>query len=238
MTAEGIVSALGEARRARGDAERPFVTLSYAQSLDGCISSSRHERLSLSGREAFELTHTLRAMHDAICIGIGTVLTDDPLLTVRYVEGSNPRPVIVDAELRFPPGSRLITENPLSPWIFTTAAADAGRRKTLEAAGARIIEVPAAGAGLVDAKRCLETLHAEGIGSVMVEGGAAVITTMLSWRLVDVVVVTIAPLIIGGLHAVGALSGPAGERVRELRLVRHERLGEDLVLVAESPRDA
>jgi 3,4-dihydroxy 2-butanone 4-phosphate synthase/GTP cyclohydrolase II len=79
---------------------RPFVTLAYAQSLDGSLAARRGEPLSLSGLESQKLTHRLRASHSAILVGISTLLADDPQLNVRLVEGENPQPVVLDSRLR------------------------------------------------------------------------------------------------------------------------------------------
>ena len=94
---------------------RPLVTLSYAQSLDGCIAAGPGQRLSLSGPEALMLTHELRAAHAAILVGIGTVLADDPRLTVRLVPGSHPQPVVVDSRLRIPDDCYLLRHGPRRP---------------------------------------------------------------------------------------------------------------------------
>ncbi|MCK4899238.1 MAG: RibD family protein, partial [Anaerolineales bacterium] len=91
---------LADAKADSQSAERPLVTLSYAQSLDGSIAVRRGSPLSLSSPEAMTLTHRLRAAHETILVGIGTVLADNPRLTVRLVEGRNPQPIILDSHLR------------------------------------------------------------------------------------------------------------------------------------------
>src|SRR5438874_9179107 len=93
---------------ARVPAERPFVTLSYAQSLDGSITTRPGATLGLSNSASQALTHDIRAHHEAILVGVNTVLTDDPRLTVRLVDGRSPRPVIVDSHLKTPPTARLL----------------------------------------------------------------------------------------------------------------------------------
>ena len=98
------------AELARQNTGRPFVTLTYAQSLDGSIARVPGKRLQLSGPEAQAMTHRLRAVNDAILVGIGTVLADNPRLTVRLAEGSDPQPVILDSKLRFPLDANLPTE--------------------------------------------------------------------------------------------------------------------------------
>lgn len=87
----------------------PFVTVSYAQSLDGCLASHDHRALALSGQASMTLTHRIRAVHDAILVGVQTVLNDDPMLTVRLVEGEHPQPIVLDSRLRFPMSARLLT---------------------------------------------------------------------------------------------------------------------------------
>ena len=86
--------------------DRPRVTLTYAQSLDGSITARSGAPLSLSGAESLHYTHQLRAAHDAILVGIGTVLSDDPRLDVRLVTGPSPRPIVLDSELRCPVTAR------------------------------------------------------------------------------------------------------------------------------------
>ena len=215
---------------------RPFVTLSYAQSLDGSIAARRGATTPISGPEALRLTHQLRAHHDAILVGIGTVLADDPQLTVRLVPGPNPQPVIVDSRLRLPPTARLLGDG--RPWIATTDAADRRRQAALEAAGARVVRLPADDAGRVSLPALLAYLHRQGIRSLMVEGGAQVITGILADRLADRLVVTIAPLLLGGLNAVatGRPSGPAalnGHLLPALLRPRYRVVGRDVVLFGE-----
>ena len=180
---------------------RPLVLLSYAQSIDGSLTARRGRSLPLSGSASLRFTHHLRASHDAILVGIGTVLADDPRLTVRHAEGSDPRPIVIDSALRCPPSARLLQHAP-SAWVFTTARAPADRWQALESAGARIWKVPAVESGRIDLLALLEILSELGIGSLMVEGGAGVITSFFAQQLAQVVALTIAPAFVGGLHAV------------------------------------
>lgn len=205
----------------------PYVTLSYAQSLDGAISLRRGQPTALSGPQALAMTHQLRAEHDAILVGIGTVLADDPRLTVRLVSGPDPQPVVVDSQLRLPPTARLL-QNPRPPWIATTAAADPGREATLTAAGARILRLPGT-AGQVNLPALLHRLHELGISRLMVEGGATIINNFLAARLVDHLVVTVTPALLGGLPAVHNL-GPAGTALPRLHQPHYQQLGRDLIV--------
>ena len=176
----------------------PFVTLSYAQSLDGCLTTRQGTPFPISAPASLTMTHTLRAAHSAILVGIGTVLADDPALTVRLVAGDSPQPVIVDSHLRTPPDARLLRgKQPV--WIATTPlGAQTSRRQHLEQAGARIFTLPADGDGRVDLAALLGCLGAEGIRSLMVEGGAHILTSFLEKRLADYAVITIAPVFLGG----------------------------------------
>lgn len=222
---QAVMTWLAQAAGHRQRTGRPFVTLSYAQSLDGCITDRPGQPLDLSGEAAMRLTHQLRAAHDAILVGRGTVLTDNPRLHVRLVEGRDPQPVILDSHLRVPLDANLITRRASPPWIAATDQADQEKQLALEAAGARILRLPADGDGRVSLPALLNRLGELGINSLMVEGGARVITSFLAERLVDGLVLTIAPVFVGGLHAVGRLA-----HMPRLRNMRHQQLGDDLIV--------
>jgi 3,4-dihydroxy 2-butanone 4-phosphate synthase/GTP cyclohydrolase II len=221
---EALVAGAGAYRRA---ARRPLVTLSYAQSLDGSLAACRGQPLALSGPESLELTHRLRAAHDAILVGIGTVLADNPRLTVRLASGPQPQPVVLDSDLRTPPGAALLG-GPRPPWIAATEAAPPDRASGLERAGARLLRFPPGPDGRIPLPALLERLAELGVNSLMVEGGAEVITAFLANRLADQVVLTVAPLFVGGLRAVGG-SAPLPDFSR-LRQVQAEQYGEDLIV--------
>ncbi len=212
-----------------GGGKRPFITLSYAQSLDGSITARQGQPLAISGRQSLDMTHQLRVEHDAILVGIGTVLADDPQLTTRLVDGRSPQPVILDSHLRFPIGAHLL-KNPRPPWIITVAPVEESRRQALEAAGACVIVIAPNAMGQVTLTLMLEQLAARGITSLMVEGGAQVITSFLAARLVDRLVITVAPMLVGGLKAIGRLVQTNGAGFPRLRNPHQEWLGEDMVL--------
>lgn len=251
---------LGQARARKQPRERPFVTLAYAQSVDGSISIARGLRSALSGPESLRFTHALRAGHDGILVGVGTVLADDPELRVRLVDGRDPQPVIVDSHLSTPIEAKLLAQSGRRPWIGTTTdrgrirardkgpqndtgCGDADRHTMIEAGGGRLFVSEPQANGWVDLVALLRQLHAAGIEHLMVEGGARIITSFLDARLVDYVAVTIAPMFMGGLSAVGELtrapappsapaaalapSGPALSRWMSARL------GDDLVMAGE-----
>jgi 3,4-dihydroxy 2-butanone 4-phosphate synthase/GTP cyclohydrolase II len=224
---------LAGAQAHRSQTGRPLVTLSYAQSLDGCIAARAGEKLALSGPESMQLTHRLRSMHDAILVGIGTLLADNPRLTVRLVQGRDPQPVVLDSHLQIPLEASLL-QNPCLPWIACLDTADPKKAELLAGMGVNILRTGADGAGHVSVPVLLERLADLGIDSIMVEGGARVISTFLRLRLVDRVVLTISPVFLGGLRAVGqdvfaAQSGSPGlyPRLEEMGV---EQLGGDLIV--------
>lgn len=179
---------------------RPFVTLSYAQSLDGCLTEKAGKSFPLSGREAMVMTHQLRASHEGILIGIETALVDNPQLTVRHVKGPTPQPVILDTHLRLPLDSSLMVgETP--PWIATSHSVDAEQVALFETRGASVIRVPES-VECVDLSELLQLLAQRGIRRLMVEGGRRVISSFLEHKLVDLVVLTISPRILGGVPAI------------------------------------
>jgi 3,4-dihydroxy 2-butanone 4-phosphate synthase/GTP cyclohydrolase II len=233
---EPIERALARVRANLQAGNRPCVTLTYAQSLDGSISARRGQPLPLSGPASARLTHQLRSSHDAILVGIGTVLSDDPRLDVRLVEGRNPQPVVLDSQLRTPPSSNLLggVYSPARvPLIVATEGAPGTRVAALQASGAEVLCLPADEDGLVSLPHLLPLLRARGIERLMVEGGARVIASFLRQRLVDFFILTIAPVLVGGLRAIEEGqwrdSAPTGRSFPRIQEGDWARLGEDLV---------
>jgi GTP cyclohydrolase II len=206
--------------------ERPFVTLAYAQSLDGSIARERNRRLGLSCRSSQKLTHELRVAHDAILVGIGTVLADDPRLNVRFTSGPDPQPIVVDSRLRLPLDAHLLQEG-RGAWVASTAGASPDRERAIRAKGAEVVRLPEAANGWVDLEELLRTAQHRGIEHLLVEGGARILTSFLESRLVDYVVVTISPQFIGGVPVLEQHELSSSPRLSSWRC---ERVGEDLVL--------
>jgi 3,4-dihydroxy 2-butanone 4-phosphate synthase/GTP cyclohydrolase II len=185
---------------------RPLVTVHYAQTIDGRIASRTGDSRWVSGEGSLRLAHELRAAHDAVLVGIGTVLADDPQLTVRLVPGDSPTRVVVDSQLRIPPDANVLDMSGARTIVATTALASEDRAAAIRARGAEVLRVKADAGGHVDLHDLLARLRAEGIRSVLVEGGRGMITAVLRERLVDRLTVCIAPKVIGeGIAAVGDL---------------------------------
>lgn len=202
---------------------KPFVTLTYATSLDSSLSLSPGLQTALSGPESKAMTHYLRSKHDAILIGCGTAIADDPSLNCR-IEGvggyggqglrllGQPRPIVLDPRGRWDVNedSKIIKlakqGRGKAPWVFTTAEVPDKQRRFLERIGGAYVQLGELGtdqAGeskMLWGSHILETLGKRGIRSVMIEGGGHVINTLLSpehAQLVDTVIVTLAPTWLG-----------------------------------------
>jgi riboflavin-specific deaminase-like protein len=184
---------------------RPSITIKIAQTLDGRIATSTGQSQWITCEPARALAHELRATHDAVLVGIGTVLHDNPRLTVRLVNGPDPLRVVADTTLRIPLASALLTEQPERTIVFTSEDAPPERVAAVRETGARVMFGRRGEDGL-DLGDLLARLVELGIQSLMVEGGSGITTSLLRAGLVDRLVVCIAPKVLGtGLDAVGDL---------------------------------
>jgi diaminohydroxyphosphoribosylaminopyrimidine deaminase/5-amino-6-(5-phosphoribosylamino)uracil reductase len=210
----------------------PFVTLKFAISLDGRIATKTGDSQWISSSDSLQFAHQLRVEHDAIMVGIGTVLADNPRLNVRLVEGRDPLRVIVDGRLQIPDSANvLIAEAAKNTLIATTDAADEERFAALKNLGAEVLRLPAEEATeRVNLQALLAELHCRRVQSILVEGGAGIITALLSARLVNRMVVAIAPKIIGqGIEAVGDLGITKLSDALDFTSFKTERLGPDMI---------
>lgn len=179
----------------------PMVTLKAATSLDGRIATATAESKWITGPDARKSGHMLRASHDAILTGIGTVIDDNPELTCRIagLEERSPIRVVIDSWLRFPEGCRLAqTAQHVPTWVATLAHADPARKRALEKHGIEIIEVEAGHDGRPDLALVIRALGARGVTRVLVEAGATVNTALLNAGMVDRIAWYRAPRLIGG----------------------------------------
>ena len=215
-------------QQTRAPVNRPFVTLSYAQGLDGSIALRSCEPLALSGDNSLRLTHQLRSLHDGILVGVGTVISDDPQLNVRHWSGKNPQPIILDTQLRTPGDARLrqCAEKPC--WILTTQ-----EEQSTDAGGAEICLLKPGEDGRVCLQNALSLLHEKGIRQLMVEGGAKVITAFLKAGFVDAVVITVVPTFVGGYKAVNDLGVHSRVELPRIHPFNSERLNNDLIIWGE-----
>ena len=175
----------------------PCVTLSWAQSLDGAITRRRGTQTLISGPDAGVLTHVVRATHDAIVVGSGTMCSDDPQLDVRHWNGPNPRPVILDARLRTPLKARVLAPRPdrAAALVVTSSTAARelpGRVEALERCGAELLPVPLDSVGRLSPDAVLRGLAERGLESVMVEGGGSVLRSFLAARCPTRLLITVA----------------------------------------------
>jgi GTP cyclohydrolase II len=201
---ETALDATGLLGDVRPRADRPYVVLKYAQTLDGRIATGGGDAKWISGPAERRISHALRAACDAVAVGAGTVLADDPLLTVRMVPGASPIRVILDSALRLPIDAQVFGAD-AGTIVLTTGRSDPDRRAAMRERGVTVAVVRESLDG-VDLPDGLARLRGLGVRSLLVEGGARVITAMLRGRLVDRVVVAVAPLLLGrGTEAVGDL---------------------------------
>lgn len=186
---------------------RPHVTLKMAASLDGKVATRTGETRWISGAQARALVHRWRADHDAVMVGIGTALADDPLLNARDVDEPFRAPVrvVVDSQARLPLDGALVADAAASPVCVATAQDAPGDR--LAALQDRGVNVLAAGMGRVDLPGLLRMLTVQGVQSVFVEGGPTLAGALLAAGLVDEVRWFAAPVILGGDAAPGAVAG-------------------------------
>lgn len=210
---------------------RPYVVLKYAQTLDGRIATHTGDSKWISGEAERRTSHALRAACDAVLVGVGTVFADDPQLTVRLMPGASPLRVVLDSTLRLPPNAQILSDA-APTLIVTTGRSDRWRRKALQGRGVAVHVLDADPPWGVDLEATLGLLRANGVRALLVEGGAAVITSFLRGRLVNRLIVGVAPTILGtGTEAVGDLETARVTDGLRLRGRAVHMMGDD-VLVA------
>jgi diaminohydroxyphosphoribosylaminopyrimidine deaminase/5-amino-6-(5-phosphoribosylamino)uracil reductase len=214
--------------------ERPFLALKYALSLDSRLSEGAGQSTRITGPEAVRKAHRLRAGHDAVMVGIGTALVDDPQLTVREWETPRIKPVrvVLDSDLRLPETSRLVASARETPvWVLAAPYASAQRSARLEGAGVTVVKIPrAADSGGLDLGAVLATLWQREIRSLLCEGGGELGAAWLAGGHVDRFYVFIAPVLVGR-SGVPAFPGERGLAARDWQLIGREELGPDTLLV-------
>nr|WP_221301870.1 bifunctional diaminohydroxyphosphoribosylaminopyrimidine deaminase/5-amino-6-(5-phosphoribosylamino)uracil reductase RibD [Texcoconibacillus texcoconensis] len=211
---------------------QPYVTLKVAASIDGKIATSTGESQWITSSESRADGHVLRHQHDAILVGVNTVVADDPKLTTRLPEGGeNPIRVILDHTLRTPLSAQLVTDKSAPTWIVTTKKADAHRIDEFEKNGVSVLVLKGE---TIEVDELLVQLSERGVTSVLVEGGGTIHDAFLRSGSFQQIVYYMAVMLIGGSHAPDAFSGMGISSLKDVpRLAVHswEKLGSDMKMV-------
>jgi diaminohydroxyphosphoribosylaminopyrimidine deaminase / 5-amino-6-(5-phosphoribosylamino)uracil reductase len=213
---------------------RPLVTLKLATSLDGRLAVASGASRWITGEPARARGHLLRATHDAVMVGSGTIIADDPELTCRLpgLTDRSPVRVVIDGGLRVPLTARVVADARRAPtWFVVRHGISGERRAALTGCGVEVIDVPAMAGGETDLAAALTALAKKGVTRVLVEGGATLAAALVRADLVDRIAWFHAPLLIGGdgLQALAALGlETPGQAPRFVRL-GVEGIGDDVL---------
>ena len=210
----------------------PFITLKYAQTIDGRIATSTGHSRWISSGPSLKFAHKLRSHHDGVLVGVGTVLKDDPDLTVRLVRGRSPVRIVVDPELKISEDARILQNQKKSRTIVASTSRSTGAKRTLlEKMGIEILVIDENDNNRVDLKKLLVELGKRDISSILVEGGSKIITSFVEERLFDRMVVITAPKILGkGIEAIGNLGIEKMSDSIGLTFERVYRKGDDIII--------
>ncbi|MHB1981391.1 MAG: bifunctional diaminohydroxyphosphoribosylaminopyrimidine deaminase/5-amino-6-(5-phosphoribosylamino)uracil reductase RibD [Sulfobacillus sp.] len=212
----------------------PFVSLKWAMTLDGKVACHNGDSMYFTGQEALARAHLLRREADAVAVGLGTVLRDDPQLTVRHVSGRSPARVVFDSHLALPATSRLLAPGGPPLVVIGCESASQERKTMLTDLGATVLLVPGF-EGRVDLLSALRLLARHDITSLLVEGGPTLHGSFVDQHLADRFFVFLAPSVFGNPKApsaVGGLGVDHPQAAPRLTMVRMEALGEDLFIEA------
>ena len=212
----------------------PYVTLKSATSLDGKIATVTGESKWITGEEARKDVHQFRHTHDAILVGVNTVIKDNPSLTTRLeAGGKNPIRVILDSSLRTPLESRIVNDEAAETIIVTGAGIDVKKEKQFSERGIEIIKLETAQIGILE---MLKKLGERGITSLFVEGGAEVHGSFLKEKAFQQVITYIAPKLLGGKSAPAAFGGEGIAQLEDtvpLEIIDVKQIGQDIRIIAE-----
>ncbi len=212
---------------------RPFVVLKSALTLDGKSATACGDSRWITSVPSRRLVHRLRATMDGVMVGVGTLLADDPELTVRLVKGRNPLRIVVDSGLRTPPDARLLAPAGSGGVVLATTCDDTAKLSVFAGAGAELLLCRERD-GRVDLADMLERLGARGVQSILLEGGETLAGEMLRQGLIDKFLFFLAPKLVGG-EGKGLFAGAGATLMNQavpLRIARVSRVGEDILLEA------
>lgn len=218
--------------------KRPFISMKYAMTLDGKLATQTRDSKWITGVDARTFAHRLRKQHDAILVGIGTVLADDPELTTRLVRGKNPIRIVLDRDLQISPMAQIL--NPAAETIiFTSLEADVAKEETLTVfPNVSVVRIPSMGKQLI-LEYIIQELTNRQITSVLVEGGSEIHGAFRDEGLVDRVYAFIAPKICGGRHALTPVAGFGIDNMQDawnLEEVEIEQFGQDIMITGLVPK--
>lgn len=215
--------------------QTPFVISKVAMTLDGKIAAYNGHSKWVTGEESRQMVHYLRNEIDAILVGIGTVLADDPMLTTRIPNGGkNPIRIIIDSELRTPVAAKITDCSEAETWIFTNEGENPEKTKVLTEKGVQIIPVPKSEEGL-ELADILKIVYEKGVTDVLVEGGGKLNASFLREGLINKFLVYVAPKILGGKDSLTPFTGKNPEAMNEalnMLFDSVEQVGEDLLITA------
>jgi len=185
----------------------PLITIKIAQTIDGRIATSTGHSKWITAQESRVMSHKLRALHDGVLVGVGTVIADDPQLTVRYTKGVSPRRIVLDSQLRVPLDANVLSpELALGTVIMTTELASKEKIARVQEKGAMVMVLEADDRGWIPQDILWNAVASLGLTSVLVEGGSVVQTECIKGGKVDKFVIFMAPKILGsGIDAIGDL---------------------------------
>ena len=212
--------------------KEPFVMLKVAATLDGKIATRHGDSKWISGEASRRFVHRLRDQVDGVLVGIGTVLRDDPQLTVRIKGGRDPYRIVLDSQLRIPEEAKVIGVSPSKAIIATSALAPKDKMEKLEKRGVRILILDSH-EGKINLKSCLSKLGEIEMTSLLVEGGSQVNGSFLDEGLIDKLLFFLSPKLLGDHQALEIFAGRGVTRLEEavaIKKIKTRRIGEDILL--------
>jgi len=212
--------------------KEPFVILKIAQSIDGKIALATGESRWITGEDSRRYVHKLRGEVDAVLVGIGTILKDNPSLTCRIPEGRNPYRIVVDSNLQIPLNAKVLRHKDYKTIIATTKNASKGKIDLLSGGGVQVLTINDKD-GMVDLNALMKEIGRLNIMSVMIEGGSSISASAISDRVVDKIMFFTAPEIIGGVDAISSVGGKSPASLKDtvrIKDLQVKKIGEDILL--------